>query len=469
MLCRVRSRIDVVMRGVLALGGAAGMRRGSMCRMLPEAACVFAGRRDRRHRRGPGLERQDREQKESEEAQGGQAAHGATSLAWRNPARGRSRLRAPCLRAQPSSIMGASELAQRESSDGMMIRRGVVHALLSAALFGVSTPLAKALLGEVPPLELAGLLYLASGAGLLLLMLGRAIADPSAIATMLPQREDWGWLGAAILLGGVLGPVALLAGLAAIPASTASLLLNLESVFTALLAWFLFRENFDRRIALGMVAIVIGGLLLVWSPGQAAGPPAGAILVAAACLCWALDNNLTRRVSGSDAVAIAALKGLVAGAVNLGLALSLGLSLPPVTMLAATAAVGLLGYGLSLVLFVLALRDLGAARTGAYFSVAPFFGAVLALALAGEPPTLALMLAGALMAAGVWLHVSERHLHEHVHELQEHAHAHRHDEHHRHAHDFAWDGREPHTHPHVHAPLVHAHPHYPDLHHRHPH
>ncbi|HMA32229.1 MAG TPA: EamA family transporter [Casimicrobiaceae bacterium] len=350
-----------------------------------------------------------------------------------------------------------------------MVHRGVVHALLSAMLFGMSTPLAKSLLVEIPPLELAGLLYLSSGAGLLLLMLGRAIVNPRAIAPMLPRRGDWPWLAVAILLGGVIGPVALLAGLAAIPAQTASLLLNLEAVFTALFAWFLFRENFDRRVVLGLAAIVVGGLVLVGSPGRATGLPAGALLVAVACVCWALDNNLTRRVSGSDPVAIAALKGLAAGAVNLGLAWSLGFSMPSVTALAATAVVGLLGYGLSLVLFVLALRDLGTARTGAYFSVAPFFGAVLALALAGEAPTPPLLLAGALMGVGVWLHVSERHLHEHAHERQEHTHAHRHDEHHRHAHDFAWDGREPHTHPHVHAPLVHAHPHYPDLHHRHPH
>ena len=359
--------------------------------------------------------------------------------------------------------------AQRESSDRIMARRGIVYAVLAAMLFGISTPLAKPLLGRAPPLELAGLLYLSSGAGLLLLMLGRVIAGRVDMATLLPRHGDWPWLCAAILLGGVLGPVALLAGLAAIPASTASLLLNLESVLTALLAWLLFRESVDRRIALGMASIVAGGLVLAWSPGQASGLSAGALLVAAACLCWALDNNLTRRVSGSDAVAIAALKGLVAGAVNVGLALSLGFSTPSVAALAATAAVGFFGYGMSLVLFVLALRDLGTARTGAYFSVAPFFGAVLALALTGEPPTTPLLLAGALMGVGVWLHVSERHLHEHAHEREEHVHAHRHDEHHRHAHDFEWDGREPHTHPHVHAPLVHAHPHYPDLHHRHPH
>lgn len=352
-----------------------------------------------------------------------------------------------------------------------MISRGAVYALLSAMFFGISTPLAKALVGDVPPLELAGLLYLSSGVGLVLVMAGRAAARPGPIAPMLPSRGEWLWLSAAIVVGGILGPVALMEGLTSTPASDASLLLNLESVFTALLAWFLFRENFDRRIALGMAAVVAGGLVLALalSPGSPAGVPLGSLLIAVACLCWALDNNLTRKVSGSDAVMIAALKGLIAGAVNLGLALSLGDSLPPGTTLAAVAAVGFLGYGLSLVLFVLALRDLGTARTGAYFSVAPFFGAAMAVALTGEAPTPQLIVAGLLMAAGVWLHVSETHAHRHAHERLEHSHAHRHDAHHRHAHGFAWDGREPHVHPHVHAPLVHAHPHYPDLHHRHRH
>ncbi|MBU6484245.1 MAG: DMT family transporter [Betaproteobacteria bacterium] len=350
-----------------------------------------------------------------------------------------------------------------------MSDRGVVFALLSALLFGISTPLAKGLVGNVPPLELAGLLYLSSGLGLAVVMAGRAVAHPGPIASMLPWRGEWRWLSAAIVVGGILGPVALMEGLTSTPASDASLLLNLESVFTALLAWFLFRENFDRRIALGMAAIVAGGLVLAWSPDSPAGVSSGSVLIAVACLCWALDNNLTRKVSGSDAVMIAALKGLIAGAVNLGLALSLGDRLPPGTTLAAVAGVGFLGYGLSLVLFVLALRDLGAARTGAYFSVAPFFGAAVAIALTGKAPTPQLIAAGLLMASGVWLHVSESHAHRHSHERLEHSHAHRHDAHHRHAHDFNWDGREPHVHPHVHAPLVHAHPHYPDLHHRHRH
>jgi drug/metabolite transporter (DMT)-like permease len=192
-------------------------------------------------------------------------------------------------------------------------------------------------------------------------------------------------------------------------------------------------------------------------------------LIVLACLCWAIDNNLTRKVSAGDAMLIAGLKGLVAGVVNLGLGLMLGQTLPPISVLSIALTVGFLGYGVSLALFVRALRDLGTARAGAYFSVAPFFGAVLAVLMQGDSITLQLAAAGLLMAAGVWLHVTEHHGHRHVHEEQHHTHAHSHDEHHQHSHDFDWDGHEPHAHPHVHPPLVHSHPHYPDLHHRHPH
>jgi len=348
-------------------------------------------------------------------------------------------------------------------------RRGILLALASAALFGTSTPVAKALLGTMPPLALAGLLYAGAGLGLAAVLLIRRLVsrDPAPIAW--PKRADAAWLAAAIALGGVAGPIALMSGLVTTTASAASLLLNLEAVFTALLAWFLFRENVDRRVALGMLAIVAGGVVLASAPAGPEGVSAGTWLVALACLCWALDNNLTRRASGSDAVAIAMLKGLVAGAVTLLLARAQGASLPPVALTVAAAAVGFLGYGVSLALFVLALRDLGTARTGAYYSVAPFFGALLAVAGLSEPVTWQLAVAGTLMALGVWLHVTERHSHRHAHARLEHEHPHVHDEHHRHGHDFAWDGREPHSHPHVHEPLVHSHPHYPDLHHRHPH
>jgi drug/metabolite transporter (DMT)-like permease len=348
------------------------------------------------------------------------------------------------------------------------MKTGVAYGLASAALFGVSTPLAKMLAGSVPPLWLAACLYLGAGFGLLVVLGARRLRDPG-VELMLPPARDWGWIGAAIGLGGIAGPVALMYGLTTTSAATASLLLNLEAVLTALLAWFLFKENFDRRIALGMLVIVVGAALLTAAPGTGDGSRLGPLLVAVACLCWALDNNLTRKASANDAVFLAALKGMVAGAVNTVLALLLGMKVPALLAVAGAAVIGFLGYGVSLVLFILALRHLGTARAGAYFSVAPFFGAALAVATGQDALSWPLAVAGALMAAGVWVHVSEHHAHEHHHEPVEHTHAHRHDEHHQHEHPFAWQGGESHVHPHVHAPLAHSHPHYPDVHHRHPH
>ncbi len=336
----------------------------------------------------------------------------------------------------------------------------IASALGAAFLFGASTPAAKTLAGEMHPVLLAGLLYAGSGVGLG----GWLLLRKEKVAL---QRADLAWLGSAVVAGGVIGPVLLMVGLASTPAANASLLLNLEGVFTALLAWFAFRENFDRRIALGMALIVAGGALLAFEPGALQGGYLGALAVAGACLAWAVDNNLTRKISAGDATVIAAIKGLAAGAVNLAIAGAIGAAWPGAAKAAAAASIGLLGYGVSLVLFVVALRNLGAARTGAYFSTAPFVGVALALLALGEAPGALFWPAAALMLAGIWLHLTERHEHEHMHEPMEHDHSHAHDEHHRHAHDFAWDGKEPHAHPHRHARLVHRHPHYPDIHHRH--
>ncbi len=344
---------------------------------------------------------------------------------------------------------------------------GVVTAMLAAALFGASTPLAKVLLSDVSPILLAGLLYAGSGLGLgawlALRRLRGQVAEEGAL-----QRSDWPWLSGAVLFGGVIAPVLLMLGLTHTPASTASLLLNLEGVLTAAIAWVVFRENVDRRIAFGMIAIIVGGVVLSWAE-RPTGVPWGALGIAGACLCWAIDNNFTRVVSGGDPVRIAAIKGGVAGCINIAIAFAMGDRLPGAAHVLAAGVIGLVGYGISLVLFVLSLRNLGTARTGAYFSTAPFVGASLSLLLLHETPSLAFWIAGVLMAIGVWLHVSERHSHEHTHEALEHDHRHTHDEHHQHAHDFPWDGSEPHTHPHIHTPLMHAHAHYPDLHHRHGH
>lgn len=339
---------------------------------------------------------------------------------------------------------------------------GVRAALLAALLFGAGTPLAKRLLDGVGPWLLAGLLYLGSGLGLWLYRL--ASRQPAARLA----RGEARWFIAAIATGGVAGPVLLMFGLAGMPASGASLLLNAEGVFTALLAWFVFGESVDRRIALGMFAIVSGALVLAWpSEAQFAGL-VPTLLILGACFAWGLDNNFTRKVSLADATWVASVKGLAAGVVNLGLAFALGAELPAPAEAAAAMGVGLLAYGVSLALFVVGLRELGTARAGAYFSVAPFFGALLAVLL-GEPLTPPLVAAGLLMGFGVWLHLTERHEHEHQHEAIAHDHPHVHDDHHRHDHDFDWDGREPHRHPHRHEPLRHTHAHFPDAHHRHPH
>jgi drug/metabolite transporter (DMT)-like permease len=329
-------------------------------------------------------------------------------------------------------------------------------------LFGIGTPFAKMLLGPVSPWLLAGALYLGSGIGLALL---RALRRPASAAL---GHGETKWLLAAIVVGGGIAPVLLMWGLSRLPASTASLLLNAEGVFTALLAWFVFRENFDRRIALGMALIVAGAVVFAW-PGAGAGLeaslPVAAVLLA--CFAWSLDNNLTRKVSLADPTKVAMWKGLAAGAVNVAIALQLDATLPRPAILLAAGVLGFASYGVSLALFVLALRHLGTARTGAYFSTAPFVGAIVAVPLLGEPITLVLAAAGALMAAGVWLHLTERHAHTHTHDALEHEHEHVHDEHHQHQHPHAL--AEPHTHWHRHEPLTHSHAHYPDAHHRHGH
>jgi drug/metabolite transporter (DMT)-like permease len=348
-----------------------------------------------------------------------------------------------------------------------MRSRGAGFALLAALLFGASAPAAKGLLPSTAPQLLAGLLYLGSGGGLLLYWLVRR-RPREAVETPL-RRGEIGWLAGAIVAGGVVAPVLLMWGLARAPASAVSLLLNLEGVFTAGLAWLLFREHVHTRIAIGMLAIVAGGVLLSWEGRIAWGGASGAIAVAAACLAWGIDNNLTQKVSASDPVQITLLKGLVAGGTNTGLALGLGARAPAGGMVVGALIVGFLSYGVSLVLYVRALRELGTARTGAYFSLAPFVGAAIAIVVWREPVSPPFLFAALLMGLGLWLHLTERHQHRHTHEPLEHAHAHRHDAHHQHAHGPDDPPDEPHTHRHRHEPLTHAHPHYPDIHHRHLH
>ncbi len=345
---------------------------------------------------------------------------------------------------------------------------GAPFAIASAVLFGASTPFAKLLLGGgTNPWLLAGLLYLGSGLGLgAVALIRRLAAAPQTEAPL--ARSDLPWLGLIVLSGGIVAPVLLMLGLATTSASSAALLLNLEGLATMAIAWVVFRENVDRRLLFGAFAILAGAVLLSWR-GGIGGFGLGTLAIAGACLAWGIDNNLTRKLSASDPVQIALIKGLVAGGANFALALALGAHLLPPSNILGAGIIGFLGYGVSLVLFVLALRHLGTARTGAYFSTAPFIGAVLAIALFHEPLTAQLVAAAVLMAIGLYLHLSETHEHSHQHEAMDHEHSHVHDEHHRHAHAPDDPVEAPHTHWHHHAPLRHKHPHYPDLHHRHDH
>ena len=329
--------------------------------------------------------------------------------------------------------------------------------------------MAKPLLGEVAPWTLASLLYLGSGIGLALVRFGIRGRGGEKRAEAPLRRGDLPWLGAAILAGGVAAPVLLLMGLAGMASSSASLLLNLEGVFTLGIAWLVFRENVDVRVGTGAAAILAGAAFLSWNDGASFGSIGPALCVAGACLGWAIDNNLTRKLANADALQIAMVKGLAAGIVDAAIAQSQGLSWPSPPVALTACVIGFFGYGISLTFFVLALRHLGAARTGAYFSTAPFIGASLGLAVFGEPMTVQFIAAALLMAFGVWMHLIEDHAHDHIHDEMIHEHRHTHDAHHHHTHDPLQPEGEPHTHVHTHVRLVHRHPHYPDSHHRHVH
>ena len=346
---------------------------------------------------------------------------------------------------------------------------GVTCAGLAAALFGLSAPAAKVLVALTDPWLLAGLLYVGAGAVLGAVWLGRALLGTGGPREAPIVRTDWPWLGAAILAGGGVGPVLLALGLAGTQAAEAALLLNLETVFTALLAWLVFGEHLDRRIAAGLGAMALGAAVLAWTPGQGFRVSAPALLVAGACLAWAVDNNLTRKVAARDPVQIAALKGGIAGTTNVAIALFRGALLPSAATVGAAALVGAVGYGASLVLYIVALRHLGAGRTAGYFAAAPFVGAVAGILGLGDPVTASLGVGAALMGAGLWLQLTERHGHSHGHASLSHAHRHRHDTHHAHGHPAGMPPGEPHSHEHAHAPVTHEHAHSPDLHHWHRH
>jgi drug/metabolite transporter (DMT)-like permease len=344
------------------------------------------------------------------------------------------------------------------------------YPLMAALLFGATTPIAKIVLGETRPQLVAGLFYLGSGIGLSFLAWIKGRFFKHEQEAKLKSQELW-WLGCAILSGGVIAPVLLMIGLSSESASASSLLLNLEGVFTALIAWIVFREHTDRRMILGMAAILAGGIVLSIMPAHGFhGGGSGFWAIVSACLFWALDNNFMRHVSQANPMRLAALKGLCAGAVNTGIALTLGTALPPLPILLLGATAGFIGYGISLVLFIIGLKRLGTARAGAYFCTAPFAGAVFSLLFLHEHASVRLGVAGCLMAIGVYLHLTERHEHQHTHYPTEHEHVHTHeDEHHDHGHEPGCVTSEPHSHMHRHDQLTHMHAHMPDFEHRHDH
>jgi drug/metabolite transporter (DMT)-like permease len=342
---------------------------------------------------------------------------------------------------------------------------GAFLGLAAAALFGMSAPIAKLLLGEVAPVLLAGLLYLGAAVGL---WLHRVFAAPTKEARL--RAHDAPKLAAVVLSGGILGPVLMLLGLGRVTALTGSLLLNLEAPFTVLLAVVVFREHLGRHAAVSVALIVSGAAALKLESGGLGADVAGIVLLAAACACWAIDNNLTQRLSAKDPFAIVRVKTAIAGVTNtaLGVFVARG-GWPPARFVVGALVLGSLSYGVSVVLDAFALRLIGAAREAAYFATAPFVGALAAMVLLGDTLTAPDALAMLLMGAGVVFLLRDRHAHMHRHEALEHEHLHEHDDHHLHEHRPDDPPGEPHSHAHRHEALEHEHPHVSDLHHRHEH
>lgn len=341
--------------------------------------------------------------------------------------------------------------------------RGAACGIAAAGLFGVSVPLAKLLLPRASPLALASLFYLGAAAMLTVVRAGRRTLETPV------KRADLPGLALITITGAILGPVLMLVGLSRVSGVTGALLLNLEAPLTMLVAISAFGEHLSRRGALAASVIVLGGLLLGWGSEGVSGEWLGVAALTAACCCWALDNNVTQRLSLRDPVAVAQMKAAGAGATSLLLALATGAALPSHGTLVAALGLGALCYGLSIALDTYALRLVGAAREAAYFATAPFFGALLAVPLLGEDLRLPEVFAGGAMAVGVFLLLRERHGHRHAHDAIVHEHRHVHDEHHQHPHDARTTIDGSHSHEHAHAPLEHDHPHVSDSHHRHRH
>jgi len=349
-----------------------------------------------------------------------------------------------------------------------MDRKPIIFVITSAFLFGISPPFAKLFVRDIPPVVLAGLLYLGAFAGLTVYSIVRkkSVVDPDRMAAL--ARKDIPWLAGAVVAGGIIGPISLMIGLTLISGFSTSLLLNLEGVVTAVIAVFLFKENAGKKLWLALICMTVAGVFLTWDTNKSNFSVVGPLLIVLAMVCWGIDNNLTRNISDKDPIQITQIKGLIAGTISLLLALILGMRIPLNLTLVYVLLLGGFSYGLSLVFFIKALQGLGSARTGAFFSSAPFVGALISLIILREWIGWVMFPATGLMIIGVWLIGSEKHSHIHLHRTVTHSHSHRHDDmHHQHSHSGSF--HEPHTHEHMHDELEHTHVHWPDTHHRHEH
>ena len=349
-----------------------------------------------------------------------------------------------------------------------MDKQPLAYIAISAALFGISPPLAKLLVKDIPPIALAGLLYLGAFIGLSLYSISRRIVSAESTRRANLKKGDLPWLLGAILSGGIIAPICLMFGLSQISGFTTSLLLNLEGIFTAIIAVIFFKENAGKRLWLALMCMTVAGVFETWDSSQGRFSLLGPLLVTLSMICWGIDNNLTRNISTRNPAQITRIKGFVSGLVSLSLTYALGMEIKWDVSICYALLLGALSYGISLVFFIKALEGLGSFRTGMFFSLAPFIGALTSLILLREWIGWVMFPAIMLTVAGVWLISTEKHEHLHLHQEEVHAHLHNHNDNH-HIHEHAGIVREPHIHEHQHLEENHAHSHWPDTQHRHDH
>jgi drug/metabolite transporter (DMT)-like permease len=349
-----------------------------------------------------------------------------------------------------------------------MKTKAQIYGIIAAALFGASAPFSKLMLSNISPLQLAGVLYLGSGFSLLVIKLIKNASYTTDNSAKL-EKKDFPWLAGAVVSGGILAPICLLFGLSITPAATASILLNFEAVATALIATLFFHEHLGKKVIYALILLTLASLILTFEPSGKIGISWGAILIIAACAFWGIDNNLTRNISSKDPLTIVIVKGTVAGIFSILLSVLMKNPVPSVTTVTGGLILGGLSYGISLILFILTLKEIGASRASALFASAPFIGAIISFMLFWNFPSLNFIIAVPIMLFGTFLLFSETHLHSHTHEAIEHEHSHNHvDEHHMHQHgNLSKD--IVHSHKHFHELIVHTHNHMPDIHHRHIH